>query len=378
MTVLPLAPGREVPLARRVLFADRRRGFLTVAGVAAALLLVLTLDAIFAGAVRRVTYYIRTSSADAFVSQAGVRTMHMSSSSLPADAVTRAARVPGAAWAAPVAFLSGAVLDAPGGRQLAYLIGYDTATGHGGPRLLAGRVPSAGEAVVDRLAADQLDLPVGATATVLGRPLRVVGLTSGETSITNTAVFVSLAEFAALRGATVSYVLVRAAAGISADTLARRVSSALPGLTVQTRAAFARSEARIVTDMSADLIRLMALIGLLIALAVIALGLLTTTLSRLREYAVLKALGATTGRLAATIAAQVGWIVTLSLTTSTVAALLLARALPALAPTVQMTVTPGSVLRLAAAALLAGGVAALLPLRRLATVDAATAFREAR
>ena len=63
---------------------------------------------------------------------------------------------------------------------------------------------------------------------------------------------------------------------------------------------------------------------------------------------------------------------------ATCLALLLAAVLPAVAPTVKITVTAGSVARLGVAALLAGTLAALLPLRRLATVDAATAFQESR
>lgn len=369
----------RVPVARRVLFADLRRGVLTVAGVAAALLLVLVLDAIFAGAVRRVTAYIRTSPADVFVSQAGVRTMHMSSSALPPDIAARAAAVPGVAWAAPISFAAGALLAGPDGQQLTYLIGYDPATGRGGPtRISTGRAPGLGETVVDTLAAKQLGLHVGGTATVAGTRLRIVGLTAGGTSITNTTTYVSRVEFTAMRGPATSYLLLRAAPGVAADTLAQRVGAALPTVTVQTRAQFVASEARIVTDMSADLIRLMALIGLVIALAVIALGLLTTTLARLREYAVLKALGATTLRLTGTVAGQVAWIVGLALAAATAAALTLAAALPAALPTVQLAVTPGSVARVGVAALAAGVVAALLPLHRVARIDPATAFREAR
>jgi putative ABC transport system permease protein len=372
----PAAGG--VPVGRRFLFADRRRGALTVAGVTAALLLVLILDAVFAGALARVTFYIRTSPADVFVSQAGVRTMHMSASALPPGTADRAAEVPGVAWAAPIGYASGAI-GGPTGRQLAYVIGYDPSTGHGGPtRLVRGGAPGDREAVVDELAAHQLGLAIGSTATVLGIPLRVSGLSSGGTSITNTTVFVTRGQFATMRGSAASYLLVRAKGGVDPGTLAHQLAAALPGTTAQTRTEFAASEARIVTDMSADLLRLMSLIGLLIALAVIALGLLTATLARLREYAVLKALGASTGRLAGTVASQVLWTVTLALAAATVLVLLLAAALPALAPTLQLSVTAGSVARLGVAGLLAGSIAALLPLRRLAAVDAATAFQESR
>lgn len=369
---------RRVPLGRRVLFGDRRRGALTIGGVAAALLLTLVLDAVLSGALERVTYYLRTSSAQVFVSQAGVRTMHMSSSVLPAETVQQVGAVPGAAWAAPIAFASGAI-GGPGGRQLSYVIGYDTATGRGGPSALAsGRPPRVGEVVIDEVAADHLALAVGSTAAVLGQPLTVSGLSRSGTSITNTTAFIALEQFAALRGDTVSYVLVGADAGTSPEDLAHRLAAQLPDLTVQTRGQFVASESRIVRDMSADLMALMNLLGFLIALAVIALGLLTSTLARLRDYAVLKAVGASTRRLAAAIAAQVGWTLALALILASAVAWLLTVLVPLVAPALTLSLTLGGVMKTAAGAAAAGLLAALLPLVRLARIDPATAFREHR
>ncbi len=148
----------------------------------------------------------------------------------------------------------------------------------------------------------------------LGRPdrvrvkCRVSGLATGGTSITNTTVYVDRAQFAA-------------------------------------------SESRIVTDMSADLLRLMSLVGLLIPLAVISLGPFTSTLARLRDYAVLKALGARTTRLAGTVVSQVAGTVTLALGAATGLAVALAAALPTIAPLVAVKVTPVSVGRVGLAAL---------------------------
>jgi putative ABC transport system permease protein len=181
-----------------------------------------------------------------------------------------------------------------------------------------------------------------------------------------------------MRGPTESYVLVRASRGVSAAALEARLAAELRGTTVQTREQFSRSESRIVTDMSADLLRLMSSIGLVIALAVIALSLLTSTLARVRDYAVLKALGASTPRLAGTVVSQVVWIVALGLGAAGLLAVLLARTLPSVAPTVQLVVTSLSVIRLGVGALAIGTVAALMPLQRLASVDAATAFKESR
>jgi putative ABC transport system permease protein len=141
--------GGGVPVGRRFLFAEHRRAALTVLGVAAALLLVLVLRGIFAGAIDQVTRYIRTSPAEAFVSQDGVKTMHMSASAVPPDAAAQIQSVAGVAWVSPIGFASGSV-SGPRGRQLSYLIGYDTSTGRGGPaELVTGRGPRVGEAIVD-------------------------------------------------------------------------------------------------------------------------------------------------------------------------------------------------------------------------------------
>ena len=369
---------RGVPVGRRFLFAEHRRAALTVLGVAAALLLVLVLDGIFAGAIHQVTRYIRTSPAQVFVSQDGVKTMHMSASALPPDAASRVRSVAGVDWVAPIGFASGSVAG-PQGRQLSYLIGYDTSTGRGGPaELVTGRPPGAGEAVVDEQAAESLDVGVGDTVTVLGARLEVVGLSSGGSSITNTTVFVSQPEFARIHHAVPSYLLVGTDSSADAIRVADRIREAVAAVTVQTREEFTASEARIVTDMSADLLRLMSTIGLLIALAVIALGLMTATLNRLREYAVLKALGATTGRLAGSVTVQVLWTVVLSSLLATFLAQLLPWILPLLAPAVAISITSSALVQTTLGALAVGLLAALWPLRRIATLDAATAFRETR
>ena len=371
-------PAHRVPVGRRMLFSDLRRATLTVLGVAASLLLVLVLDGIFAGAVNRVTYYIRTSPADVFVSQAGVRTMHMSASTLPPGTAARVAAVPGVHWAAPIGFASGSIAG-PDGRMLSYLIGYDTRSGRGGPsQLTGGRPPGAGEAVLDRQAADQLGVRLGDRFTAMGTPLRAVGLSTGGSSITNTTVFVDLAQFASMHHAAQSYVLVATEPATGPGTVADRLSQQVPGVTVQTKAEFAASEARIVTDMSADLLRLMSTIGLLIALAVIGLGLMTATLSRLRDFAVLKALGARSRRLAEAIAMQVVLTVGLAGMVAAAAATGLAVLVPLAVPQVQITVTPAAVAQTTLLALLGGLAAAVWPLRRIARVDAATAFRETR
>ncbi|HEX6758601.1 MAG TPA: ABC transporter permease [Propionibacteriaceae bacterium] len=366
---------RTVPLGRRNLTEDARRAALSVGGVAVALLLVLILDGIFAGALRQVTAYLRTLPADVVVSQQDVRTMHMSASALPPGTADRAAAVPDVDWVAPIWYASG-VVATDTGRQLSYVIGYDAATGRGGPtRLVAGRNPTDGEVVLDELGAQQIGVRLGDRVTVLGTTHTVAGLSTGQTSITNTLAFVTAADFTRLAPRPASYLLVGARPGIDPATLADRLASALPTTTVQTRTEFVDSEARIVTDMSAAIMQIMALLGLLVALAVVVLSLYALTLFKLREYGVVAALGATRWRLARIVTVQAVWTAAGAFAAATGLALLLGALISRITPQVSIAVTAPSVARLAAAALAASLAGALLPIYRLARLDPAVAFR---
>ena len=69
------------------LLQSKTRLAVSLVGVALAFTLILSFDAIVEGAQRRLTAYMTESSADLFVSQQGVRNMHMASSTLPATVV---------------------------------------------------------------------------------------------------------------------------------------------------------------------------------------------------------------------------------------------------------------------------------------------------
>ena len=367
---------RAVPLARRNLFQDRRRASLAVSGVAVALLLVLVLDGIFAGAIRQVTAYLRNLPADEIVSQQGVRTMHMSASALPRDTARKVAAVPGVAWATSIRYSTGTVRSATG-RQLTYVIGYDVRTGRGGPwDMVRGHAPRAREAVLDEVAADKLGVGIGGSVELLGRRFQVSGISRGGTSITNSIAFIRGADFGAIRGPAVSYVLARADPSVDQAVLRRRLAAALPGTTVQTRDEFVHQEGKVVGDMSADIMQIMSLIAFLIALAVIALTLFTATLAKLREYAVVKALGASTWRLGRAVLMQAAWSSALALLLAVALATAVAGGVAVATPNVRVAIEPANVARVAVAALLASALGALIPLRRIARVDPATAFKD--
>lgn len=368
---------RRVPLARRALFQDRRRAALAAGGVAAALLLVLLLQGMFDGAMRQVTAYLRSSPADVIVSQRDVRTMHMSISALPPETVASVASVEGVAWAEGIRSTT-TFLVAGDRQQLSYVIGYDPATGRGGPRrLTSGRTPAAGEIVIEEIAADRLGVGIGGTVGVFGDSFRVSGLFQGGTTIANSIAFIGTDDFARRAGPAIAYVLVGARPGVGAEELARRVGAGVPDDTVQTRDGFAGEEASLVRDMSADIMRIMSTVGLLIALAVIGLTLFSLTLAKLREHAIVKALGGRTRRIGAVVLAQAAWSVALAVALATVSAVGLGAIIGRVNPAIAIEITSASVLRVTLAALVVGAAGAVVPLRRVVAVDPASAFRRA-
>jgi putative ABC transport system permease protein len=366
---------RTVPLARRNLFQDRRRAALAVGGVSVALLLVFVLQGIFDGAMRQVTAYLRGLPADVVVSQKGVKTMHMSASALPESTVQRVGAVEGVARVDAIRFTTQTV-RAHGRSQLSYVIGYATETGRGGPEhMVKGRAPRSGEVVLDQVAADELGVTVGSTVDTLGRRSVVSGLSSGGTNMANTTTFIPTGDFADIRGSAVSYIIVKAQPGVDSDTLTLRIAEEVPGTTAQTRAGIVQQEGNIVRDMSADVMQIMTVIGFLIALAIVALTLFTATLAKLREYAVVKAIGATPTRLTRMVLIQAVWTAGLALAVAVVLTFSVQWLVATVTPNVRIAIEPSAVVRAGIAMLLAAVLGALVPVRRLLKLDPMTVFR---
>ena len=364
----------SVPLARRQLLAHKGRTVAGLAGIAVALLLVLALKAILAGMEGRLTGYIDRSGADVVVAQEGVRTMHMTQSVLPERAAAQVASLPGVAQVTPIVYVP-TMLELGEKRSLVYLIGEDTAAQT--LPLVSGRRARAGEIVVDEALASLIGARPGTTVTSLGRRFRVVGQIAGTSSIASS---IALADRRDLSGllrseGSVNYVLARARDGVGAGELATRIEQAVPGVTASTRTQFSGSERRLVGDMSTDIVRSMILVGFVIGVAVAGLVAYSATLSQLRDYAVLRALGLRARGALVLVLAQVGTLVVLGFALSLALLAALAWALPALSPTLALAVRTGDVALAFAVAAAVTAAAAALPVLRVARVDPASVFR---
>ncbi|MBI3747625.1 MAG: ABC transporter permease [Chloroflexi bacterium] len=365
-------------LARRSLTRNRVRFAVSVGGVALALSLTLALDAIYAGVANQLTTYVDRAGADVWVGQAGVRNLHMVASWLPASVVEGVRAVPGVADATPILY-STDTISAGNERAVAYVVGLPADATMGGPWDVvegSARV-GRGEIIVDQGFARTAGVSIGDTVTALGRQARIVGLSQGTASLVNSVAFVSFDDFQAMRGGApvVSFVLVKVAPAASSQAVAAAIGSEVPGVTAQTRSDFSTQERRLVMDMSADVISIINAVGFVVGLAVVALTVYVATLARRREYGVLKALGARNGVLYRVVLAQsflsvaAGFLVGLAFTG--LLAFVVARA----GLNLELSISAASLIKVGLFSAVIAGLASILPIRQVSSVDPAVVFR---
>jgi putative ABC transport system permease protein len=122
----------------------------------------------------------------------------------------------------------------------------------------------------------------------------------------------------------------------------------------------------------------MNLVGFLVGLAVMALTVYIATLSRRREYGILKAVGARNRYLYGTVLAQALYSVMGGFALALAFTFLLSVALPNLASTLTLQISGASLLKVGIASLVVAALSALLPIRQIADLDPAIVFKGAR
>ncbi len=363
-------------LARRNLLRDKTRLSLSVAGVALAIMLILFLGGFRTGVYRQAAAYLDHVPGSVVVAQAGVSDFAGSTSLLPPGTVAAARRVPGVARVVPI-LSQVAILDLHGVKESAYVIGYAPESGGGPWQLSAGREPrAAAEVVVDRVLAQQHDLPVGARPTLMGRTFRVVGLSDGTRLWAGSYLFVRQSALATLLrapGAT-GLLFVTPAAGLTPETLRQRLQS-VPGTSALLKSTLIANDIALLARIYDAPLLLMVGIAFLVGVLVVGLVIYAATVERQREYGVLKAIGASSGVLyrvvtiQALIAASVGAVLGGGL------ALGAASLVMALRPQILLVIEPAALAGAFGVGLAMALLAALLPARAVTRLAPAEVFR---
>lgn len=283
-------------LGWRNLTQERLRMGIGVAGVALAVLLILLVNGIYTGAEESMVTYIDRQPASLWLMQLGVENMHMAYSMLPAGLVEKVKQVPGVEDAAGVLYFATNVQvgDTP---IPSYIFGIEPGQSLGGPWKLAEGTTdlSLTQAIIDHTVAERYKLKVGDAINIRGFDLIIAGLSDETFGFGSNIVFVNKTAMALSMGVSpqsASYILVRPAPGVDLNRLSEQLEAAVPETSLKTKAAFIESDMELARKMGSDVIQVMNVIAYVIGLLVIGISVYTITLERIREFGVLKAIGA--------------------------------------------------------------------------------------
>jgi putative ABC transport system permease protein len=353
--------------------ADPKRLAVSLLGVGAAIGLVLLLQGLWNGQLIQITAYEDHVGADLFVAESGTESILGDRSTVPLAALDEISAVPQVGQADPV-HIHYTVFDLHGGKEFVLLVGSDPA-GLGGPwELSGGRAPQAiGEAVLDRTFAEEHDLDVGNEFEMGGRVFRTVGVSEGTRSWMTSLVFVTseTAQEMTGGGEVATFVLVRTAEPDIAAAAIRARTSLEPLLP----ATLADNDREILAGIMEGPVLLMIGIAFAAATLVVALTVYSGVVERLREYGIVKAMGAGRPRLLRLI---LGQTILLAIVGSGVGYLMYlggAWLVSQLRPQFWFSVEWQQLLVLGAAVFAMAVVAAIIPARRLGKLEPASVYR---
>ncbi|MBI3160095.1 MAG: ABC transporter permease [Chloroflexi bacterium] len=367
-------------LAIRNLLHDRGRFLISASGIALAIVLILVMRGIFAGSEEHAVAYVRNQPAALWLMQSGVENMHMSTSILAPQTVELAAQVEGVDAVVGLLYAGGAV-DLAGQPAYSYIFAVDADAPFGGPWELAEgrRALEFDEVIVDADLAARYGLGLGDTVRIFETDLRIAGLSRGTFGIATSITFVNkqqLAQWMGVPPEAASYILIRPEAGYLVGDLAERLKQAIPDANLLTQEEFIQSDKQMIRQMGADIIRAMNLVAYTVGMLVIGLTIYTATLERAREFAVLKAIGATSGRLLGVVFAQAFVSTLLGGLLGAALAWVLGQVIGGVLPEMLVLLEPDYLLAQIPVVLAVTGLAALIPTGRILRLDPMTVFRE--
>ncbi|MBI1878011.1 MAG: ABC transporter permease [Chloroflexi bacterium] len=365
-------------LAFRNLFQQKFRLALSIGGVALAMMLIVFLNGFQSGIFRQVTAYLDHTPADVVVAQEDVTNMLGATSLLPASAADLARGAPGIDQVIPIVsrFI---ILDIHEKKVVAYLVGYEPKMGGGPWALKAGRIPKNDrEVVVDWVMAETHNFGLGDTIEILDEDFTIVGLSEGTTSWMASFIFIEkrAAERLLLTPESASFLFLTFEPGADPAAVEARLRRRLREVEILPVAVVKQNDIALLVKVFATPLRLMVAIAFAVGTAILGMIIYTATVERMREYGVLKAVGAKNRHLYGLVTQQ-GLVIAL-------AGVILGSGLAWLAgqgvmrafPKFLVILEPGSMLAAASAGLLMGLLAALLPARYVGGLDPARVFRK--
>jgi putative ABC transport system permease protein len=374
-----------VSIARKNLFHDRVRLVISVGGVAFATMLIMTLIGVYYGIFTESTMYLMNTRADLWVGQEGIHDTWHTYSLLPRGQEDEILQVGGVKDVHE--FIGRAVRakisKVEDKEETIFIIGFDTKSGVGGPwEIVKGKkIPRDGQVIVDRVFALRNNIDIGDKIEVGGMELTVVGISKDTFVLVYSYVFVTKEDATKIFGAEdfLNYYMVEVENPFFAKKVADDVKNRLEKLGVKvdvlTKEEFIDNHKEVIDESFSAILLPLVFIGFFIGVTVIGLTLYTATLEKIKEYAILKAIGANEGFMIKIVLEQAFTIAMLGFVAGTLLSLSAANWVPNIAPEFYVEINVWNI-AISFVSIVAMSVAAsLIPIRKLEKVDPATVFQ---
>ena len=363
-----------VPLARRNLFSERTRLIVAVGGVAFSVFLVILIQGVYFELRNTFTAFIDEVPAELWVTQDGAFDMFHSTSTVDEGLGERLMQVDGVAGAQEI--VAGQLgFHSERGDVRTFVAAFSPNLPQAKDAFGLTEAPEKGEIVISDLAADKAGLQTGDELWLGDARFIIVDTIPKDLGFRSLS-FMDFSDAQPLLAHTgsVNYYTVYLSDAASRADVAEAIKDRVAGVDVFTREEFA-SSSREEMNSFRPIVAVLTVISFIVGGAVIAITIYTATVERAREYGVLKAIGASGRQLYRVVLSQslfvglAGFVIGLPLAIGG------SSVIGRLVPEFSAVFYVRPILLVLAGVVVMSGAAALVPVRRLATIDPAAVFR---
>lgn len=371
-------------VARKNLFSERTRLAISVGGVALSVFLIGILLALYRGWDEEVGSFVEDVPADLWVASDGTTDFTASASVLPDALGSKLSFVPEIQSVSPMIVRPMEMSKSGGNPDDTFdvqLVGYDPATGLGGPlAMVDGKSPPGpGEIVIDEQLRKRHNVEIGDRVVRGTKSLVVVGISKGGDFVYTQVAFVTIetaVDFLHLDPKTTrTFFVIKLNDPSQRDSLASRLELATPGVKYISGQEFADATRERILGNILPILIVVLIVAFVVGLSVAGLTIYTATVEKSREYGILKAEGFTNPFLYRVVFEQ-------SIITGVFGFLLGAGITLIVAPFAQDTVPQfvvsirwKDIVGIAGVTMLMALFAAYIPVRRLTNIDPVSVFK---
>src|SRR3989344_5209866 len=386
-----------VSVARKNLFAEKTRFIVSVSGVAFSVLLIIFLFGIYNAFSVIATAYLNKTGAEIIVAQEGARSMSHTFSILDRSKIGLVEGISGGKAYGLVSRTTNAqvteedgskIVDFPGRRKGENVEGkkseisiivFDTKSGIGGPWVMLDGSGILGkrEIIVDRVFANRNDLKIGDQIEAFGTVLTISGITDKNNMLIYSRAFMDLNEAQDMLSEknTVNFILVKLPDSMQTDAIVEKLEKEIDGISAYKINEFAEITGEEITDSFLPIILVIAIIGFLTGSVVIGMTIYTSTIEKIREFGVLKAIGASNKTLFLIVFEQSLWYAMVGLAGGIILTLVVTKVAQGTVPIIIAEYNLTIYLMAFFSTLFMSAIASFIPIRRISNIDPAMVFK---